>query len=110
MKLEMVSKTKLLSDTPASPLRETVRQQALTVWRQILRLSERRPRRLRLCESLPLGDRRFVAVVEYEQCRFLLGGTSASIVLLARLGDNTSIAASSEQSASASPAAQEAHS
>ena len=49
-------------------------------------LSRRRPRRLRLCESLPLGERRFVAVVEFERSRFLLGGTSASLVLLARLG------------------------
>lgn len=58
-------------------------------WRRardrMLRLSRRAPRRLRLCESLPLGERRFVAVVEFEHARFLLGGTSASLVLLARL-------------------------
>jgi hypothetical protein len=58
---------------------------------QILRLSRlclsrRKPRRLRLCESLPLGERRFVAVVEFERSRFLVGGTSGSLVLLARLG------------------------
>lgn len=45
----------------------------------------RRPRSLRLCESLSLGERRFVAVVAYEKSRFLLGGTSRSVVLLARL-------------------------
>jgi len=45
------------------------------------------PRRLLLCESLPLGERRFVAVVEFERARFLVGGTSASLVLLARLGE-----------------------
>lgn len=56
------------------------------LWQRILSLSRRAPRRLRLCESLPLGERRFVAVVEYEESRFLLGGTSASLVLLARLG------------------------
>jgi flagellar biogenesis protein FliO len=54
-------------------------------WQRILRLTRRPARRLRLCESLPLGDRRFVAVVEFEQARFLVGGTSASLVLLARL-------------------------
>jgi flagellar biogenesis protein FliO len=42
-------------------------------------------RRLRLCESLGLGDRRFVAVVEFDQARFLVGGTSSSLVLLAKL-------------------------
>jgi len=54
---------------------------------RILRLTRRAPRRLKLCESLALGERRFVAVVEFEQARFLLGGTSASLVLLARLED-----------------------
>jgi flagellar biogenesis protein FliO len=40
---------------------------------------------LRLCETLPLGERRFVAVIEFEESRFLLGGTSSSLVLLSRL-------------------------
>jgi flagellar biogenesis protein FliO len=57
---------------------------ASTVVKRILRIS-RQPRRLRLCESLPLGDRRFVAVVEFERSRFLVGGTAGSLVLLARL-------------------------
>jgi len=60
-------------------------EQALRLWHGLLRISRRAPRRLRLCESLPLGDRRFVAVVEFDQARFLVGGTSASLVLLARL-------------------------
>lgn len=55
------------------------------LWQWILRASRKSPRRLRLCESLPLGERRFVAVVEFERARFLVGGTSASLVLLARL-------------------------
>lgn len=55
-------------------------------WARMLRFRLRQPRHLRLCESLPLGERRFVAVVEFEHSRFLLGGTTASLVLLARLG------------------------
>ncbi|HEX3819437.1 MAG TPA: flagellar biosynthetic protein FliO [Candidatus Sulfotelmatobacter sp.] len=58
-----------------------------TVWRKALGLARRKPRGLRLCESLPLGERRFVAVVEYENSRFLLGGTPTSLVLLTRLKD-----------------------
>lgn len=50
-------------------------------------------RRLRLCESLPLGERRFVAVLEFEESRFLVGGTSASLVLLARLEDRPAVPA-----------------
>lgn len=54
-------------------------------WQRLLRLSGRTQRRLRLCESLPLGERRFVAVIEFEQSRFLVGGTPTSLVLLSRL-------------------------
>jgi hypothetical protein len=65
-------------------------QQARALWRQILRISRRQPRSLHLCESLPLGDRRFVAVVQYGRSRFLVGGTSSSLVLLARIGEESS--------------------
>jgi len=54
-------------------------------WRRLPGMSLREPRRLRLCESLSLGERRFVAVIEYEHKRFLVGGTSASLALLTPL-------------------------
>lgn len=57
----------------------------LALWERVLRLGRRAPRRLRLCESLPLGERRFVAVVEFDETRFLVGGTPSSLVLLSRL-------------------------
>ena len=59
---------------------------ARVLWERMGRISRRAPKRLRLCESLPLGERRFVAVIEFEQSRFLVGGTSSSLVLLADLG------------------------
>ena len=61
----------------------------IALWERVLRLSRRAPKRLRLCESLPLGERRFVAVVEFEQTRFLVGGTPSSLVLLSRLDPTT---------------------
>jgi flagellar biogenesis protein FliO len=61
------------------------RIRSAALWERLLRLGRRAPRRLRLCESLPLGDRRFVAVVEFDRERFLVGGTSSSLVLLSRL-------------------------
>jgi flagellar biogenesis protein FliO len=67
----------------ASPFRKRL----IALWERLLRLSRRTPRRLRLCESLPLGERRFVAVVEFEAARFLVGGTPSSLVLLSRLAD-----------------------
>lgn len=42
-------------------------------------------RKLRVAETVGLGERRFVAVLEYEDQRFLVGGTANSLALLARL-------------------------
>ncbi len=56
-------------------------------WERLLRFGRRSPKRLRLCESLALGDRRFVAVVEFDCARFLVGGTPSSLVLLSQLAD-----------------------
>lgn len=48
-------------------------------------LRPRALRRLKLCESLPLGDRRFIAVVQFEQQRFLIGGGGNTLALLTQL-------------------------
>jgi flagellar biogenesis protein FliO len=47
---------------------------------------QRRPRRLRLCETLSLGDKRMLALVECENRRFLLAATSQSVSLIQSLG------------------------
>jgi flagellar biogenesis protein FliO len=43
----------------------------------------KRRRELRVCETLSLGNRNFVAVVGYQDQRFLIAGTANSISLLA---------------------------
>jgi flagellar biogenesis protein FliO len=45
----------------------------------------RRERNLRVCETLSLGSRGFLAVVRYEKQKFLVGGTNQSIAMLAEL-------------------------
>jgi flagellar biogenesis protein FliO len=45
----------------------------------------RRERKMRLCETLSLGERRFLALVLVEQQKFLVGGSGNSVTLLARL-------------------------
>jgi flagellar biogenesis protein FliO len=45
----------------------------------------RSARRLRLSETLSLGEKRFLAVVQFQHQEFLVGGTGNSIALLARL-------------------------
>jgi len=49
----------------------------------------RRPRQLRLCENLALGERRFLSVVECGRQRFLVGGSANSLVVLAELTNDT---------------------
>jgi flagellar biogenesis protein FliO len=44
-----------------------------------------RARTLKLCETLPLGDKRFLAVVQFNHQRLLIGSTSQSICLLQQL-------------------------
>ena len=59
------------------------------IWQALPRLRVRKAtRRLRLCESLSLGEKRLLAVVEYEQQRFLVGGGAQSVNLLARLDES----------------------
>src|SRR6266705_2698037 len=48
---------------------------------------------LRVCESVLLGEKRFVAVVQVDKERFLIGGSSSSVSLLTRLPELTSPAA-----------------
>ena len=65
-------------------------------WSRLLKLQQRaasrqRGRKLRLRETLPLGEKRFLAVVQFEQEQFLVGGTGQSISLLARLNSGNSL-------------------
>jgi flagellar biogenesis protein FliO len=43
------------------------------------------PRQLRLRETLTLGERRFIAVVEFEREKFLIAGTGSSVAMLMAL-------------------------
>ena len=42
-------------------------------------------RQLHLRETLGLGERRFIAVVEFERQKFLIAGTGTSVAMLAQL-------------------------
>jgi flagellar biogenesis protein FliO len=47
----------------------------------------RRSRRLRLVETLPLGERRFVAVLSLDGRELLIGATPHSLALLGEIGE-----------------------
>ena len=57
------------------------------LWQRARRALDSRKvrRRLRVRESLALGDRRFLAVIEFDRQEFLIGGSGSSLTLLARL-------------------------
>ena len=44
-----------------------------------------RARRLKVCESMSLGEKRVVAVVQFEHRRFLVGASGTSMSLLSEL-------------------------
>jgi flagellar biogenesis protein FliO len=53
------------------------------VWRNSLgKVASRRERRLRLCETLSLGERRLVALIQFDGQPMLVGVTGSSITLL----------------------------
>jgi flagellar biogenesis protein FliO len=63
-------------------------------WRNLLdrtaELTRRTPRSLVLRETLSLGEKRFVALIECDGRRFLIGGSGQSINLLSNLPEQTS--------------------
>ena len=50
-------------------------------------------RSLRLVETLPMGERRSIAVIEIDERRLLIGNTPNQITLLAALGENGAVLA-----------------
>jgi len=59
--------------------------QALTAQLAALWRRQHKRRSLSVRETAGLGERRFVAVVQFEERRFLIGGGPASVTLLAEL-------------------------
>ena len=60
---------------------------------QLKKINVRQNRkRLRVCETVALGDKRFVAVIQVDDQQFLLGGSASSVSLLAQLDKPTEFA------------------
>jgi hypothetical protein len=55
------------------------------LWLQTRRQAVRRPRRLQLCATVALGEKRFVSIIECDGQQFLIGGGSGNVSLLAQL-------------------------
>lgn len=58
------------------------------IWHLLSEVRVRKaPRQLRVCESVSLGEKRMVAIIQCEGQRLLVGGGAGSVNLLARLGE-----------------------
>ena len=51
--------------------------------------AQRARKNLRVCESVSLGEKRFVAVVQVDGERFLIGGAAGSVAMLTKLQAKT---------------------
>jgi hypothetical protein len=59
--------------------------------------TQRTQKHLRVCESVSLGDKRFVAVIQVDQERFLVGGAANSIAMLTRLAEPSSFSSTMKE-------------
>jgi len=79
-----------MSSTPAVGSERRLGSLLISLWARICgavaTITASRSRGLRLCESLSLGDKRMLAIVECDHQRFLLAATPQSISLLQSLG------------------------
>jgi len=54
--------------------------------------NQRDPKTLRLCETISLGEKRFLAIVQVNEERILIGGSATTVALLTRLPEKQSFA------------------
>ncbi len=50
---------------------------------------QRLSKRLKVSETVSLGEKRFVSILQVDGAQFLIGGTANSVSLLATLGDSS---------------------
>ena len=74
----------LLTDSPRNVNRLHMVLKAAWAWLRKIQIRQNN-KRLRVCETVPLGERRFIAVIQVDNRQFLVGGASNSVSLLAQL-------------------------
>ena len=62
-------------------------------WLQVRRKWQLSSKRLLLCESVSLGEKRFLAIVKVDDRQFLVGGAAGNVSMLATLGGKSEFAA-----------------
>ena len=95
MNIQMPGTFQPRRSTGATPVRTRRIQEAAPtgllsralLWLQTLSQPGRHPRRLQLCATVALGEKRFVSIIECDGQQFLIGGGAANVSLLAQLPD-----------------------
>ena len=101
--LEAVSLTTTRPSQTASPMLRQFCRQAIASARRVWCWLRMRPewqlksKRLRLCETVSLGEKRFLAIVQVDGQRFLVGGAQSSVSMLTRLKDLDDFAAALQE-------------
>ena len=54
--------------------------------------TQRNTKALRLCETISLGEKRFLAIVQVDEERILIAGSASTVALLTRLPEKQSFA------------------
>ncbi len=78
-----ISRTNPLASTPLARITALLAARLNTIWR-----SQKKRKALSVRETASLGERRFVAVIQFERQRFLIGTSPSSVTLLTQLPDD----------------------
>lgn len=81
-------------NTPGTPL-ERILHFVVAALRQVSAglKTPRKPKAMRLCETISLGEKRFLAIVQVDEERILIGGSASSVALLSRLSEKEQFSA-----------------
>jgi Flagellar biosynthesis protein, FliO len=90
-KIEALRRQQVVRRVPRPKLPEPVAPQPSLVSRAFgwLGVGNSAPKQLQVVETLPLGEKRFVAILNAEGRRFLIGGGASGVSLLTQLDDAT---------------------
>ncbi len=93
---------RLMTQSPAVRIAFDVLSRLFTMVQGLWK-TKRAQKHLRVCESVSLGDKRFVAVIQVDQERFLVGGAANSVAMLSRLAEPSSFSSTMKELTEAGP-------
>lgn len=86
-----------------TPILSGLLRNVLSAWKWIeqKRVRQSAMRRLRVAETISLGEKRFVSIVQVDGCDYLIGGAAGSVSLLTALAKQPSFNETLQQRAQA---------